>query len=122
MYRRWLLVGIVVLAAAQCGFWLIGAWSAWSVGSWLSSLQFAIALSIGAGLNVLALLAFLIRRWEWGRVLLPAVQVGNVLFALVASATVSPAWLLLGAAPAVATLLLILLRRKANATRSAASL
>ena|ERR1700694_2923125 len=117
--RRWLLAGTIVLATAQCGSWLFDALIAWSAGGWLVSTLLALELTIGAGLNILGLLAFLLRGWGFSRSAFPAVQVGNVLFSVGASLLISPAWLLLGAAPAIATLILYFLFRRADATAPA---
>jgi hypothetical protein len=117
--HRWLLTGTITLAAALSAFWVFGAKVTWSVCcGWLVSRDFAIALSIGAALNILGLLAFLIRRRTWGKPILGAVQVGNILFALVASAAVSPAWLLFDAAPALVILILVLLLQRSEARRA----
>jgi hypothetical protein len=112
--RRWLLAGTIILAVAQTCFWLIGMWIALHLVGWLVSVPLTLGLSIGAGLNVLALVVFLTRRRAWGTPAFVAVQVGNVLFSLAASVLVSPTWLLLGVAPAVATLMLHLLQRRAD--------
>jgi hypothetical protein len=64
-------------------------------------------MTVGAVVNALALIVFAMRRRPWSELALAAAQVGNILFSLVASLAVSPAWLLLGAAPALATLILI---------------
>jgi hypothetical protein len=84
-------------------------------------MDFAIALSVGAILNVLGLLAFAIRSRSWGTPTLGAVQVGNILFALAASVAVSPAWLLTDAAPALVILILVIAFRRSEATRSEAT-
>lgn len=120
--RRWLLIGTLVLAAAQCGFWILGAVVGRSVGPWITPPLLAVSLSIGAVINVLALLAFLVRRWAWGRPAFAVVQAGNVLFSLAASVAVSPAWLLLGALPALLTLTLFFLYRRASASKPAVGL
>jgi hypothetical protein len=109
-----LLAGTIVLAVAQCCFWLIGMWIALHLVGWLVSGPLTVGLSIGAGLNVLALVAFVTNRRTWGTPAFVAVQVSNVLFSLAASVLVSPAWLVLGAAPALATLILHLLLRRAD--------
>lgn len=112
--RRWLLIAAVTLAAAQCGFWLIGAWIGLHLVGWLVTVPLTVSLCIGASLNVLALLAFLLKRGSWGTRAFAAVQVGNILFSLVAAMLVSPAWSLLGAAPALATLFVQLLLSRAE--------
>ena len=69
------------------------------------------------GINVVALAAFILatflfRRWRWSALVLAAAQVGTVLFSFVASvainAGINAGWVVFGAAPAVATLVLIL--------------
>jgi hypothetical protein len=105
-------VGTITLAATLSAWWIIGAWITWSVCcGWLVSMDFAIALSVGAALNVFGLLAFVIRSRSWGTSTLGAVQLGNVLFALAASVAVSPAWLV-DVAPALAIFILVLLFRR----------
>jgi len=93
-------------------FWIIGAMIGSSLCCGLTPKWLAIAMAIGAVLNTLGLLAFLMRRRSWGTPTLVATQVGNILFALVASVAVSPTWLLLDAAPAVVILILALLLLK----------
>jgi hypothetical protein len=117
--RRWLLAGTIVLAAAQCGSWLFDTLIAWSAAGWLVSTLLALELTIGAGLNILGLLAFLLRGWGFSRSAFPAVQVGNILFSVGASVVISPVWLLLGAAPALATLILFFLFRREDVTPTA---
>jgi hypothetical protein len=113
--RRWLLIATVTLAAAQCCFWLIGAWIGLHLVGWLVSVPLTVSLCIGASLNVLALPVFLLKRGSWGTPVFAAVQVGNILFSLVAAVLVSPAWSLLGAAPALGTLFVRLLLGRAEA-------
>jgi hypothetical protein len=118
--RRWLLAGTIALAAALSAFWIIGATIAWSVCcGWLVSLTFVIALTIGASVNVLGLLAFVVLSKTSSTPILGAVQVGNILFALVASMAVSPAWLLFVAAPAVVILILAIVFRRFEAGAAA---
>lgn len=116
--RKWLLVGIIGLALAQCGVWFLAVGIAWSFrylmvgpGSPVaaSRTRFAIALSVGLGINVIALLLFLFRRHGWGRLFLVAVQAANVLFSLVLIAAISFDWLdiLLFTLPATATLTML---------------
>ena len=64
-------------------------------------------MTVGAVVNALALIIFAMRRRPWSELALAASQVGNILFSLVASLAVSPAWLLLGAAPALTNLILM---------------
>jgi hypothetical protein len=113
-----LLIGIVTLAAAQCLFWIFGAVIGWSACCWLTPIWLAIAMSVGAVVNALGLIVFATRRRVWGELALGAAQIGNILFSIVASRTVSPAWLLSGAVPALATvgLVVVLLRARNVAT------
>lgn len=106
-----------MLATAQCFDLMSGAAIAWSARGWLVDPRFALGLWVGAGLNLVGLVAFLFRRLRWGRPALAAVQVGNVLFSLAASVLVSPVWFLLGTVPASITLILILALRKTEAPR-----
>ena len=115
--RRWLQVGIVGLAAAQVFFWLFFATVAWglldlfsdpSSAEAVGSKHFALALYGVLSLNVIAVVAFLLRTRRWAWMALGAVQVGNVLFASFATVTKgSVAWSVLAAAPAVVTLVLM---------------
>jgi hypothetical protein len=120
--RRWLFVGIIVLAIAQCFDWISGAAIAWSASGWLVDPRFALGLWVGAGINLLGLVAFLFRRLRWGTPALAAVQLGNIIFSLAAAVLVSPVWLLFGTAPAAITLVLILVLQKKEAPSSAGSL
>jgi uncharacterized membrane protein len=113
--RRLLLAGTIAVAGALCLFWIGGAWIGWSICCWLISMNFALALTVGAAVNVFGLLAFLVRRQRWGIRILGAVEVGNILFALAASVLVSPTWLWLDAAPAAVTLILIFALARADA-------
>jgi hypothetical protein len=116
--ERLLLIGIVTVATAQCLFWIFGALIGWSVCCWLTPMWLAIAMTVGAVVNTLGLIVFATRRRVWGERALGAAQVGNILFAIFASLAVSPAWLLLDAVPALATLslLVVLLRARHSAT------
>jgi hypothetical protein len=116
--RRLVLIGTVALAAAQCLFWVFGAVIGWSVCCWLTPMWLAIAMTVGAVVNALGLIVFAARRRVSGELALGAVQVGNILFSIVASLAVSPAWLLTGAVPALATLglVVVLLRARDVAT------
>src|SRR6267143_1703427 len=125
-----LLAGVIVLAVAQCTLWLLDALLSWEFrGLLLDSAsdqvafnaRFAIAIVVGAAINLIALAAFLLRRQGPGELVLTAVQVGNLLFSIYAAISVSAAWLLLGAAPAVATFVLLVLRRRMGAARSSAT-
>ena len=119
--HRLLLAGTITLAGALSVWLIIGAGITWSVCcGWLVSRDFAVALSVAASLNVFGLLAFGVRSRTWGASTLVAVQAGNVLFALAASALVSPAWLV-NVAPASAILILVLLVRKSHAAEHEAT-
>jgi hypothetical protein len=107
-----LFLGALTLAAAQCLDWTFGAWIGWSAGEWLTPLWLAVALTVGAVVNALALIVFVMRRRGSGEQTLAVAQVGNILFSVVASLAVSPAWLLLDAAPALATLILVLMLQR----------
>jgi hypothetical protein len=110
-----LIVGIVGLAAALCAFWVFGAGVTRSICcGWLVSTTFVTAVWIGAAVNLLGLLAFVVLSKTAGTPILGTVQVGNILFALVASVAVSPAWLLFVAAPAIVILILTVLFHKSE--------
>jgi hypothetical protein len=94
---------------------------AWEARGWIIKESTAVVLWVGSGLNLIGLLVFSFRRLRWSTSTIAAVQMGNILFSLAASVTLSPAWLLLGTAPALVTLILILALRRTDA-RSAASL
>jgi hypothetical protein len=110
--RQLLLLATFSLATVQCFFWIFGALIGWSACCFLTPLWLAIAMTIGAVVNAVALIVFAMRRRAWGQLVLAAAQVGNIVFALVASLTVSPAWLLTDAAPALTTLILVVMLRK----------
>ena len=114
MSGRWLKVAIIVLAVAQCFFWVAGAWIGQSVGPWITPAPLANALIVGAVLNVAALALYLSRQSPLGEWVLAAVQGVNLAFSLVASVLVSAAWLPLSMAPALATLVLIFLRHRST--------
>ena len=78
--RRCLLFGVITVVIAQFLDWLAGAWIAWSVCCVFVYQQTEVAVSVGAVLNLLALLAFVVRRTGWGRAALTGAQVGNVIF------------------------------------------
>jgi hypothetical protein len=109
-HTRWLFAASVILGAALSAWLIFGAVIGWSVCcGWLTSIGFVIATSVGAAVNVVGLLAFVTRRRTWGAQTFAAVQAGNILFALVASVTVSLAWLPLDAGPALLILILVFL-------------
>ena len=112
--ERLLLIGAVALATAQSLFWIFGAVIGWSVCCSITPRWLAIAMTVGAVVNTLSLIVFATRRGVWGVRALGAAQVGNILFSVVASLAVSPAWLLFDALPALATLslLVVLLRAR----------
>ena len=113
MTRRRLLTAVTITLAAALTAWLVvGAWIARSACCWLSPTWLVTGLFVVAGLNTAAMVVLLVSRSRWGLVVLAGVEVGNLVFSLAASVAVSPAWLPLGAAPAlvVAVLLFVLLR------------
>ncbi len=117
--QRLLIIGTVALAAAQCLFWIFGAVIGWSACCWLTPMWLAIAMTIGAVVNALGLIVFATRRRVWSELALGTAQVGNILFSIVASLAISPAWLLFGAAPALAalSLVVVLLRSRGRSDR-----
>jgi hypothetical protein len=125
--RRWQRLVIVVLEFAQCGWWIFSGWVMWSIRGLMlepSSPQiayntrFAVALLALAGINVLALIGFLVRPVGLGGLVLAASLLLNLVFSLWASVYGdNVGWLLLGGLPAAATLvLMILLRRSVRRT------
>ena len=116
--RQLLLLATFSLAAAQCFFWIFGALIGWSACCFLTPLWLAIAMTVGAVVNAVALIVFAIHRRAWGELALAAGQVGNIVFSLVASFTVSPAWLLSDTAPALATLILVVMLRAGRHVRA----
>ena len=124
-------MGIVGLAVVQVLFWSFFAIVAWGLRNWLvdplsaeavGNTHFALALFTLAALNVIAVAASLLvtRRWAW--MVLGAVQLGNVLFAVFATVTKgSLAWSVLAAAPAVVTLVLMRQLVRTEATTPAAT-
>jgi hypothetical protein len=102
----------VSLATVQCLFLIWGTLIGWSACCWLTPIWLAVAITVGAILNALALIVFALRRPVWGELAVGAAQVANVLLSLVASVAVSPGWLLLGAAPALAILILVVMLQR----------
>jgi hypothetical protein len=97
MGRRWLLVGTVVLAVAQCALWLFSASVMWSLRNLgfpayqaEHNARFALALFVVAAINALAVIAFLGRRRERGWLVLAAVQLGNIPSRLATEVSVRP--------------------------------
>jgi len=118
--ERLLLIGTLALATTQCLFWIFGALIGWSACCWLTPMWLAVAMTVGGVVNALGLIVFVMRRRVWGELALGTAQVGNILFSIVASLAVSPAWLLFGVGPALATLSLVvmLLRSRARGDRA----
>lgn len=110
--QRLLFVGALSLVAVQCLFWIFGEQVGWSACCWITPKWLAIAITVGAVVNVLALIVLALRRPAWGEPAVGAAQVVNILFSLVASVAVSPAWLLFGAVPALTTLILIVVLQR----------
>ena len=114
--RRWLQAGIIGLAAAQLLYWLSAAAIIWATRYLLldpssaeASMRTRIAIGcyVILGINAVALAAFIVRRRGWSALVLAAAQACGVLLSLVATVAMNPAWLLLGATPALVTLVLI---------------
>ena len=126
--RGWLYVGTVVIVVAQCMLWLILAIGSWFTRALLidpSSAQaadngrFAIALFVVLSLSVIAVVAFLLRPFGWGGIVLATVEAGSVVFSVVAAVLrADPVWLLLVGMSAATALVLVLLLRRTGALRS----
>lgn len=84
--------------------------------------RYAISILAAASVNILGLIAFLIRRRGRLLLVLASVQALNIVFAVIESfITANPGWLVIGAAPATITLVFIyLLWRTDRPTTSAA--
>jgi hypothetical protein len=123
--RRWLLTGVVTVALAECVLWYVAASIGWAtrdifVGSGApqaaARARFALALFAGAGINVVALVSFLVRRRGFGWWLLVAIEIGNLAVSLVEAVVRDAAWWLSAALAALALGLLFGLRRLAEAS------
>jgi hypothetical protein len=122
--RRWVHRLTVVLIVVQCVWWIFVGWGIWSVRGLMlepSSPQiavntrFALALLAIAGINIVAVIGFLVRAVGWGRFILAGVLVGNIVFSAWASAYEdNVGWLVLGGVPAAATLVVVFLFRSAS--------
>lgn len=112
-----MVVVATTLAIGLAAWFAIGAWIASSACCWLSPAWLVQALTVTAGLNAVALLAFLIgrARARWATALLTGVEAGNVLFTLAAAAAVSSAWLLEAGVAGFITVLFVLVLRSQSA-------
>ena len=129
MRDRWLLIGTIVVAIAQCGWWILGGWVLWDVrGLMLQpdspyiavNARFALAVLVVAAINVFGLVAFLLRPAGWGGLLLIAVLLGNIGFSAGMWVYKNDiGWFLLGAVPATMTLVLLLLQRLSSRAATA---
>lgn len=118
--RRPLLLGIGAVVVIQILIWWWAGSLVWSfrdvvvgVGSpeAAAGARFALAVFAGAGINAIALLAFLFRQRGWGWAVLFAVQWVDLAVTLAWGALISPWWWLISAAAACAIALLFLLRK-----------
>jgi hypothetical protein len=119
-WRRSIRVAIVLLALLQIGIWVVAGWISWDfrylmIGprspEVINRERFAIALFIAAAINLIALVAFLLRlRWGWS--LLTLVQIADAIVSLTLLVIVSTDWWLVTAPAAITTLLLFAWRRK----------
>src|SRR5438270_12402086 len=90
--QRLLVILVVVIAAAECLYWLIagGLWYEFRTFYWQGDASAVIAertrnaylLLAWSEVNVAATLAYALRRRSWGRVLMAAVQAGNLAYGL----------------------------------------
>jgi hypothetical protein len=117
--RRWLLLGTYALVAGQILIWLVAGSIVWSFRSLVvgaGSIQeannagFAVAIFVGAAVNAIAFLAFLLRKNGSGWLVLIAVQIADVAVTAAEGALVSPWWWLIGMFAGVTIALLYLLR------------
>ena len=120
MRRRWLLAGIVLVGLLESVGWFLGASLLWAfhdlfVGA--GSIQaaangrFAIAVYAASGINVIALIAFVLGRRGWAWWSLTTVQVGDLAFSVVEAVVRSTTWWLFAAVAVLMLALLLLLRR-----------
>jgi hypothetical protein len=122
--QRLVVIAVVVIAAAECLYWLIagGLWyefrtfySQGDAAVIAERTRNAYLLFVWSGVNVAATLAYAFRWRSWGRVPMAAVQAGNIAYglwwsvplALSAGQLESADWVLLQ--PAAAAALLVLL-------------
>jgi hypothetical protein len=126
---HWPLPVIVVLELAQFGWWIIAGWAMWSLRGLVfepsstqiaSNTRFAVAMLTLGGINVLALIGFLVRPAGWGARVLAAALLLNLAFSLWASLYGGNfGWLLLGGVPAAATLVVVFLLGRRSPRSSA---
>jgi hypothetical protein len=107
------------MVAAQILIWLVAGSVVWSFRSLVvgaGSIQdannagFAVAIFVGAAVNAIALLAFLLRKSGSGWLVLIGVQIVDVAVTVAEGALVSPWWWLIGIFAGVTIALLYLLR------------
>jgi hypothetical protein len=118
--RRWFLAGIGVIVVAQILIWLVAGSTIWTFRDLMiatgskdasDNSGFAIAAFVGAGINTIAFLAFLLRQDGWGWVLLICVQIADVVVTLAEGALVSQWWWSTSVVAAVTVALLYFHRR-----------
>jgi hypothetical protein len=123
--RRLLLIGAVALVLLTCIVWFSSASIIWSTRGIIvglgspqaaASARFAVVVYAATGVNVIALLVFLIRRHGWGWWLLAAAQVGDFIFSLVEGIVRTPTWWPLSGLAALTLVLLYLLRKPMKPT------
>ena len=117
---RLLRFGIIGLVIAQCIVWLVAGSIVWSfrdlmVGSGspqaAHDTQFALAIFVGAAVNLVALVPFLIRSGGLSVVLLLAVQAADLVVTLIEGVLVSPWWWLITVAAGLTLALMYVFRR-----------
>ena len=117
---RWLLTGIVVAAVVECFIWFFAASILWSTRDLLvgpdssqaaDNAHMAVAAYAATGINVITLLAFLVRPRGWGWWLLAGIQAGDLVVSLVAGLWLSATWWLVSGVAGLTVAFLYLFRR-----------
>jgi hypothetical protein len=124
--QRLLWLTILVAVASQCLFWLVASVFAWATrefmvgpGSPVAAQRTLLAIVVIAATSVngLALAFFLLRPLGWGRFLLGAVQIGDLLLSLAWGFAISPDWWLATALSAIALVVMYMYRATRNSNR-----
>ena len=119
MRQRFLLIATIVIVIAGCLAWLFAAAIGWTLRDIMhgtgspqtaSNARLAIAMFVMTGINLLALLVFIVRR-NWGWWLLVIVQVGELVMSLVEGFTRTPSWWPFTGLAALTLLLLFMMER-----------
>ena len=111
---------MIAAAAVECVIWFFAASILWSLRNLLvgpsssqaaDNARFALVVYAATGVNVIALLAFLLRRRGWSWWLLTAVQTGDLVTSLLAALLLSPTWWLITGGAALTLTLRFLFAR-----------